>query len=184
MVSGLPRPRHDAVLVIAWLIYVVDIPALAAPAATWRRVAVALLCAAGVAMLSWAAASWARYARSVSARYLGLASVSDLPRSAAQVRELVRQEATARYGPDVWPHMVRQRQAVRTMLTAICGFLLAYFIYANFSRASGPPLIATVVLFAACLLTTRIARREIELSLQAMERAMGGRPQGPAASEP
>jgi hypothetical protein len=161
-------------LVFVWLTYMVDTSVIVVPVAVSRRSAVALLSAACVAMLIWAAASWASHSRTAAASFLGLASAADLPRSAEQVRGLMRQEVMARYGQAVWPHLARRRQVARLGLAAVCGFVLASFVYANVSHDSRPPLIAGAVTVGAAVLATRVVRRETELSLQATEQALGG----------
>ena len=160
-----------AALVIAFLIFQVDSDVTAT---TWRRLLVASFTVAGVAVLGWAGACWPKYTRLGSTRYLGLASESDLPRSRKEILRLVRQESAARYGQAVLPHLARRARLARTGITAICGLILAYFVYANFSQNSLPPLIGLIVTFAACALILRRSRRETELALRAMEQAMGG----------
>jgi hypothetical protein len=86
----------------------------------------------------------------------------------------VRQEIAARYGLAVWPHLLRRRRLAGLTLTAIRGFLLACFVYANFSQDSSSLLIAGIVTIGASVLAAGTVRRETELALQAMEQAMGG----------
>jgi hypothetical protein len=131
-----------AALVMALLTYQVDADVTAV---TWRRLAVALLSAAGVATLAWVGAFWPKYTRLGAARFLGLASEKDLPRTREKIRGLVRQESGARYGQAVVPHLRRRGKLARAGITTISGFLVAYFVYANFSQDSWPPLIAGIV---------------------------------------
>lgn len=168
--------RMTAVVLAALLTYYVDsgvVVITAGPGTTVRRLAVALLSAAGIAVLGWASVSRTKSAQSARASYLGLASASGLPRHRVLVRGLMRQEGTARYGDTVWPHSLRRSRAARVVIKAIQAFLLFSLVYANLYSGQLPFVIAVIAAISVAMPAAMIARREAELTVKSIAQATG-----------
>jgi hypothetical protein len=140
---------------------------------TGRRLLVALLSVAGLAILAWAIVFLIRSTRSAQASYVGLASASDLPRSRSEVRALMGQEVAARYNEDAWQHNLRASRAARGGRRTLEALAIFYFVYANFYHGGLPDAIALVVTIGAVVLAISIAMRENKLTLAAITKATG-----------